>query len=452
MATLLPLVRALGKLRQLTAADTLRLPGPLNHAVPVDYGTAGALTAGVFNWDLIASNTAVAPGTATTIASMTGATDGAVRMIKFGAGHTLVNGVGVLELPGNASITTEASDTAIFLRRSSTRWQCAIYHRHSGLPLHGLNDTTKLPLTGGTLTGALSYAAVISLAAASTVDLASANGNYVSITGAGATISSLGSGTDGQRRLVRFVGVNTLVHGTSSIILPGDANIVTAADDLAEFYCRGSGAGWRCLYYTRKNGVPLAGAPDATKLPLAGGTMTGAINFAGYVAITAAQSMNIEGAASNTVRVDYSGGALNITVFGSGTFGTRRILYFNNSTPFTLVHSGGNMILPGNANIVPAQGDFAEFQCDGGGTWRCMWYQRRSGLPLVSAGGSMTTYTWDQASALAVWTIPHNLGRFPSVTVVDGLGVKVEPDVTYTDANTVTVTHSAALAGKAYLN
>lgn len=62
------------------------------------------------------------------------------------------------------------------------------------------------------------------------------------------------------------------------------------------------------------------------------------------------------------------------------------------------------------------------------------------------------TYTWTQSLALAVWTIPHNLDKYPSVTVVDGLGVRIEPDVVYADSNIVTVTHSAALAGKAYLN
>lgn len=66
--------------------------------------------------------------------------------------------------------------------------------------------------------------------------------------------------------------------------------------------------------------------------------------------------------------------------------------------------------------------------------------------------GSSATYTWNQTSPLAIWTIPHNTGRFPSVTVVNSSGIVVTPDVRYIDDNTVRVTHSVALTGIAYLN
>lgn len=69
----------------------------------------------------------------------------------------------------------------------------------------------------------------------------------------------------------------------------------------------------------------------------------------------------------------------------------------------------------------------------------------------VRVGGNVT-YTWPQTVPLAVWTIPHNMNRYPSVTVVDGLGNRVEPDVKYLDENIVQITHGGALAGLAYLN
>lgn len=72
---------------------------------------------------------------------------------------------------------------------------------------------------------------------------------------------------------------------------------------------------------------------------------------------------------------------------------------------------------------------------------------------IVDTGsGSTTTFTWTQSIPLAVWTIPHNLGRYPSITVVDTLNNTVYPDVSYTDNNTVQITHGSAFAGKAYLN
>lgn len=71
---------------------------------------------------------------------------------------------------------------------------------------------------------------------------------------------------------------------------------------------------------------------------------------------------------------------------------------------------------------------------------------------VIPGPGTQSTYTWNQGLALATWTIPHNLNRFPSVSVVDTLGNKVEPDVKWVDANIIQVIHGSAYAGKAYLN
>ena len=71
---------------------------------------------------------------------------------------------------------------------------------------------------------------------------------------------------------------------------------------------------------------------------------------------------------------------------------------------------------------------------------------------IIVSSGTSTTFTWTQSIALSVWTIPHNLNKFPSVTVVDTLGNLIYPDVSYVDSNTVQITHGSAFAGKAYLN
>ncbi|QHE96875.1 hypothetical protein LCG56_26995 [Pseudomonas cannabina pv. alisalensis] len=70
----------------------------------------------------------------------------------------------------------------------------------------------------------------------------------------------------------------------------------------------------------------------------------------------------------------------------------------------------------------------------------------------ASGGGSGAGFEFVQGLAIPVWTIPHNLNRFPSVTVVDSTGSRIEPDVKYLDANIIQITHGAAYAGKAYLN
>lgn len=62
------------------------------------------------------------------------------------------------------------------------------------------------------------------------------------------------------------------------------------------------------------------------------------------------------------------------------------------------------------------------------------------------------TYVHHQASPSTVWTIDHNLPYLPNVTVVDSAGTQIEGSVVYTSGTQVTVTFSAALAGKAYLS
>ena len=71
------------------------------------------------------------------------------------------------------------------------------------------------------------------------------------------------------------------------------------------------------------------------------------------------------------------------------------------------------------------------------------------GPPGPPGGG---TYTHTQAIAATVWTVPHNLGRRPSVSVTDHLGNVVLADVRYLDDDMVQISHGSALTGFAYCN
>jgi len=66
--------------------------------------------------------------------------------------------------------------------------------------------------------------------------------------------------------------------------------------------------------------------------------------------------------------------------------------------------------------------------------------------------GADARYVHTQGVPLAIWTIQHNLNKFPSVSVVDTSGTNVFGVVKYLDANNTTVEFSAGFAGKAYLN
>lgn len=112
---------------------------------------------------------------------------------------------------------------------------------------------------GGTLLGALNHAAHVSVASAATVNLGAANSNRVIITGT-TGITSLGTAAAGVARTVTFAAALTLTHNATSLILPGAANITTAAGDTAEFESLGAG-NWRCTWYQRADGKALVGSP-----------------------------------------------------------------------------------------------------------------------------------------------------------------------------------------------
>jgi microcystin-dependent protein len=66
--------------------------------------------------------------------------------------------------------------------------------------------------------------------------------------------------------------------------------------------------------------------------------------------------------------------------------------------------------------------------------------------------GPVVTYVHTQTPLAALWTVTHNLNRYPSVTVVDSGGSELLADLDYVSANEVTLGFGAATSGKAYLN
>ena len=67
-------------------------------------------------------------------------------------------------------------------------------------------------------------------------------------------------------------------------------------------------------------------------------------------------------------------------------------------------------------------------------------------------GINHATYTHNQTTPSATWTAPHNMNRWPSVSVVDHLGNLVEPDVSYVNENIVQIAHGVPMTGKAFFN
>ena len=69
-----------------------------------------------------------------------------------------------------------------------------------------------------------------------------------------------------------------------------------------------------------------------------------------------------------------------------------------------------------------------------------------------ASGAGDIHYEYDQSIAAATWNINHSLGKFPSVSIVDTSGDLVRGQINYINNNSLTITFSAAFAGKAYLN
>jgi hypothetical protein len=100
------------------------------------------------------------------------------------------------------------------------------------------------------------------IASATTTDLSTATGQFINITGT-TTITGFGTVAEGRWVIAKFTGALTLTYNATSLILPGLANITTAANDVAFLMSLGSG-NWQCAFFQRASGVPIGGLPTSS--------------------------------------------------------------------------------------------------------------------------------------------------------------------------------------------
>jgi len=86
------------------------------------------------------------------------------------------------------------------------------------------------------------------------------DGNFFDVTGTTA-ITSIGTQGIGSHITLHFDGALTFTHHATDLILPGAANITTAAGDIATLYEYASGD-WRCVSYTKATGAAVVVAAD----------------------------------------------------------------------------------------------------------------------------------------------------------------------------------------------
>lgn len=117
------------------------------------------------------------------------------------------------------------------------------------------------------------------------------------------------------------------------------------------------------------------------------------------------------------------------------------------STAFAdLVPLGGHASRPAAAGVVPGTlfsctDHDVVYQSDGAG-WS-VWVEG-------GAGGAVSdSYHHDQGVAATTWTVNHNLGRHPNVSVLDSAGSQVEVAVVHTSLNQVVLSLAYATSGTA---
>lgn len=121
------------------------------------------------------------------------------------------------------------------------------------------------------------------IASSATINLQTATGNVVDVTGT-TTINAI-TLDQGAERVVRFTGALTLTNG-ASLVLPTNANIITAAGDYATF--RGYAGGVvRCTQYQRYDGSILAGSGLPSGYLIGLGTSNNTLDTANDIDIAA---------------------------------------------------------------------------------------------------------------------------------------------------------------------
>ena len=111
-----------------------------------------------------------------------------------------------------------------------------------------ITNVSKLNLKGGDLTSASPL-------------VIDTDGNYFDVTGttnfAAMTVAA------NRQFTLQFDGVLTMTHHATNIDLPSEANITTAAGDVATFQSTGANT-VQCINYTRASGEPIVGGATAT--------------------------------------------------------------------------------------------------------------------------------------------------------------------------------------------
>lgn len=171
------------------------------------------------------------------------------------SGCTLnVNGLGAKPLRITSASNAAAGDIKINKPIHAT-----YYETGDEFLIDAANTSGAISSLAGSADGQIRWAKGADVASASALALGT-DGNSFDVTGTTAitSIDALGVGTI---VLLQFDGVLTLTHHATDLVLPGGANITTAAGDTAIMWEYAAGD-WQCVNFERASGLPLAAVDE----------------------------------------------------------------------------------------------------------------------------------------------------------------------------------------------
>jgi len=190
------------------------------------------------------------------------------------------------------------------------------------------------------------YSQGAAIASAGTVNLDTATGDYVHITGT-TTVTAITLG-QGEERTVVFDGIVTLTYG-ASLLLPTGASINTAANDVAVFRGEASGV-VRCTQYTRADGTALSGTGAAQIQPISASVAANALTISASALSLTFRSTTLGSGTVTTV----SGTPASLVISSGSTLGTvsaqqSRIVVIAMNNAGTIELAAGN--ISGGVNL-----------------------------------------------------------------------------------------------------
>jgi len=218
-----------------------------------------------------------------------------------------------------------------------------------------------LAKAGDTLAGLLKFAKGTDIASSATVNLSTATGNTVKITGT--TGISAWTMTAGQVMDVIFAGALTLTHHATNNNLPGGANITTAAGDRARLYYDGTTV--YVLSFARADGRSVIQSVLGTAQNTTSGT---AIDFTGIPSWVKRITVQLNGVSTNGTAIPMLQLGTASGVDGAG-YNNVGVQLTDSASVNAAAYAGGFQIRSAAANAVLSGAVTLSLMSAAGNTW-----------------------------------------------------------------------------------